>query len=91
MARPKGSKDKVLRSNASPLRRELWATKEDDFMMPPTGAEEREPEDLASALKALRRDPEFIRSITDRAKQGKLSPAESRAVLALVGTDSSRA
>lgn len=101
--RPAGSKDGVLRSNASRERQLEWELKNrgsrasresreaNEFMEPTmstgTGEQEREqePEDLASALKALRNDSEFIAGIVTRAKQGKLSPAEARAVMGMLG------
>lgn len=53
-----------------------------EFMNPSTAPEDAA--DLASALKKLARDPDFIGSLVTRAKSGKLSPAESRAVMAAI-------
>jgi len=36
---------------------------------------------LADVIRKLGRDPEFLKSLTDRAKQGRLSPAEARLVM----------
>jgi hypothetical protein len=45
---------------------------------------EPEPEDLVLALRALRNDSEFIAAIVNRAKTGKLSASESKAILGLM-------
>lgn len=58
--------------------------KTDDEFMTPSADTKPGPADLASALRALREDQDFIKSLTERAKAGRLTPAESRAVFEML-------